>query len=76
MARTIKLLGLCFTLQPHPINEVPASRLHQIGYVGFDGTDTVQAARWHGGGWLDHSRRPFAEPPVVWYSLEGPHGKA
>jgi len=77
MATTeIKILGLRFTLERHDIDEPPASRAQEVGYVRFAGSRTVKVALWKGGQWVDDRGRPFPLAPSCWYSVEGPHGKA
>lgn len=72
MSYELNVLGVRFPLLPHAITEEPASKVNHIAYVQFAGSDVLKVGVWCKGGWHDQKRRPFAEPPIAWYSLEAP----
>ena len=72
MTNSINILGHRFLLKHHAISEEPSSKIHHVAYVQFGGSSTLKTAVWCKGAWHDHKRRPFAEVPVAWYSIEVP----
>lgn len=70
------LLGCRFTVEQHEIDEPPASRAQEVGYVRLPGSRVIKVALWRDGKWVDEKGRVFPVEPLCWYSVEGPHGKA
>jgi len=62
----LKMLGLRFTLERHEIDEPPASKAQEVGYVRFAGSRTIKVALWKGGQWVDDRGHPFPVAPACW----------
>jgi len=55
----INLLGFRFNLERHEIDEPPASKAQEVGYVRFAGSRTIKVALWKAGRWVDDKGPPI-----------------